>query len=211
MKEILQKLKSSWISIKRNANAIMAICAIVGLIISIISIIVLIPRTNSNEKVYVSEEGPPDIKIKSVRLTIIPYQEYNGSLSIALKFYISIRNDGDTTAYGVTINKKTLRLLRSEEPFNLKDTPSLQTIYTSSPFNLKTSETIEDSIFIDESPTDMDKVMKGGGSFSLKYEIYFYNNKADEKLKRNPFIYEYETKFSKGQFEIVAEGGDSAK
>jgi hypothetical protein len=96
-------------------------------------------------------------------------------------------------------SKKELRLVRG--PFDL-NTPSLQTLYTSSPFDLKPRVLIEDTIFIDENPTLMYKVLNGEESFSLKYEIHFY---VDKKVKRDPFVYEYETKFTKGQFQVVYE------
>lgn len=197
MKDIFYKLESSWIWgwIKKNASVIVAICAIAGLIISIVT---LIPRANVNEKGYTTPERP-NIKIKSVYLKVIPYQESGETKSFALKFSIPIRNEGDATAYEVEIKRKELRLVRGQ--YDLKDS-SLQTIYTSSPFYLTPSQTIEDIIFIDESPANMQKVMDGNESFLLTYEIHFYE---DRKLKREPYIYEYQTKFSKGQFQVVYE------
>jgi len=197
MKEIFLWLKSSGVWWRKNANAIIAICAVISLAIPIIA---FITRTNSNEIRY-DISVKPNVKIKSVYLKVYPYQEFNGPMSDALKFFIPIKNEGDATAYNIKIIKKELRLVRSPEPYNL-DTPSLQTLYTSSPFELKSGETIEDNIFIDETPANVEKVLNGEESFLLKYVIYFY---ADKKSKTEPFIYEYETKFSKSQFQVVSE------
>lgn len=179
---------------------IISITAIVSVLLAIITIIISLhscQQTNNNETTYTSKR--PNVKIKSVLLKTIHYQEYNGPMSYALKFNIPIRNEGDATAYDVNIKRKDLGLV--EGTYTLT-TPSLQSIYTSSPFDLRPRERIEDIIFIDEAPAYMQKVMNGEKSITLKYEIRFY---GDKKSKNEPFIYEYETEFTKGQFQNVRE------
>jgi len=190
MKDVSKKFKLLWIQLKRNANAIIAICAIGALIISLYA---LFQGDHKEEKTYTSKR--PNIKIKSVYLKTIPYRASDGSQSIALKFFIPIKNEGDITAYKVEIKKKELDLVRGD--YNL-DTPSLQTRHTSAPFNLKPGQMVEDTIFIDESPAYMQNVSNGEKTISLKYEICFY---ADSKSKSDPFVYKYEISFTKGQFQ----------
>lgn len=192
MKEKLQKIENHWLWkwLKKNSAPIIIILMALGLIVSL-----CLPflSNKTNEETYISKR--PDVKIKSVYLKTNYYQEYNGPMSYALKFFIPIRNEGDTTAYNVEIKRKDLELV--EGVYTLTN-PSLQTIYTNSPFDLKPRELIEDTIFIDEAPAYMQKVMSGEESISLKYEIRFY---ADGKSKCEPFVYQYEIKFTKGQFQ----------
>ena len=199
MKDISQKPKSLWMWMKENANVIVAICAIVALVVSIVA---LIPRANPNEKGYVSKR--PNVRIKPVYFKTIPYQEAGGTKSYALKFFIPIRNEGDATAYEVEIEGKELDLVRGH--FNFKDEPSLRSIHTNAPFKLESGKAIEDTIFIDESPTGMDQILNGKKPITVEYKILFY---ADKKPKKDPFVYEYKARISfkegKFQYEIVHE------
>lgn len=183
-------MKLLWIWIKRNAVAVIAVCAVLTLVIYFFT---SVQNNNKNEEIYISKR--PNVRIKSVYFKTIPYQASADSQSIALKFHIPIRNEGDTTAYNIEIKKKELGLVRGH--FALS-TPALQTIYTNSPFDLKPRKTIEDTIFIDESPVNMQQVLSGEKSFSLKYEIWFY---ADKNSESEPFVYEYGISFTEGQFQ----------
>jgi len=203
MKKIPQNLKLLGIWTKRNANAIIAVCGVAALIFSIYT---YVQKNKVNEETYtsnvqknkVNEEtyAPkrPNLKIKSVYLKTIPYQAIDGSSSVALKFFIPIRNEGDATAYNIEIKNKELDLVRGD--YDLSE-PSLMSVYTNSPFNLEPGEAIEDTIFIDETPAHVQQIFKGDESISLKYEIWFYANK---KSKKDPFVYKEKVIFTKGQF-----------
>lgn len=192
MKEKLENIENYWLWkwIKKNSVQLLVLIGILGLLIAAATY--FLPN-KSNETIYTSKR--PNVKIKSIYLKTYYYQEYNGPMSYALKFFIPIRNEGDGTAYDVEVKIKDLELV---EGLKNLSTPALQTIYTNSPFDLKPGEMIEDTIFIDEAPAYMQKVISGEKAFLLKYEIRFY---ADRKLKREPFVYKYEIKFTKGQFQ----------
>ena len=111
-------------------------------------------QVNNNEGEYVSKR--PNIKIKTPYLKIYPYATSDGGQSMALTFYIPIRNDGNVTAYNVEIKRKDISLVRGS--FHL-DNSSLKSEYTCAPFDLKPKGIIEDTIFIDESPTNMQKIV----------------------------------------------------
>jgi len=196
MENRFYKIESSrvWKFLKNNAGAITALCAVLALIVSIV-----IPSMIRDEKTYTAGVRNPKVKIKSVRLKTFPYQDGSKSGSVALKFYVTIKNEGSAIAYDVDIMKKEIKLVRGH--YNLDDI-SLQSMYTSTPFNLKPNEIIEDNIFIDENPEYLQKVLNGNKSFVLKYKIQFY---ADETQKKEPYTYQYESKFSNGKFQVISE------
>jgi len=198
MKKILQGIKTIWPWIEKHASAIKAVCALTTLILFIVGgLFSCCLKYRQSEQTYIARR--PNIKVKSVYFKQYPYQQPDGSQSVALRFFIPIKNEGDITAYDVEIRKKEISIPRGH--YNLSDS-SLKSQYTSSPFDLKQRQTIEDTIFIDESPSDMQKISNGEESISLTYEIYFY---ADKRKNREPFIYEYKSSFNKGELESLYE------
>ncbi len=142
---------------------------------------------------YVSKK--PDIKIKAVFYKSQIYPDSPTTQSEALNFFIPIRNEGDGTAYDVQIKKKVLDLVRGRFDLN---TPSLKSVFTSTPFDLPPRQIIMDGIFIDENPTNMQKIMSGEKSITLEYEIRYYK----DKVKRDePFVYKYKNATIKGEFQ----------
>lgn len=134
----------------------------------------------------------PNLRIKSVYFKPIPY---GGGQSLALKFYIPIKNEGNATAYNIKIKEKFINLVGKRVGLN---DSSLKTKFTSSPFYIKSRKTIEDTIFIDESPANMKKVEKGDAVISLEYKILFY---ADKNSKDEPYEYQYKIPYTKGKFQ----------
>lgn len=189
MEKIHPKIKELWERYKRNVAALVGLVVIAGFIIATYG------SCQVNKKEDVPRLARPDLEIHRLTLKPMPYPTSNGSQSVALQFFIPIRNEGDTTAYNIDIKKKVLVLPRGT--FDLTDA-SLQTRYTNAPFDLQPRETIQDSIFIDESPAGMEEVRKGEKPITLEYEIYFY---ADKKSKKDPYVYKYKIPYSKGRFQ----------
>lgn len=192
MKEFLQSIEKSWwwIWIKKEHTAILVICAILTLAIGIHS---CFKGNNQSEEASISKR--PNVKIKSVYYKSILYQESPTSKSEALNFFIPIKNVGDTVAYDIQIKKKVLGLVRGT--YGLENS-ALQTLYTSVPFDLEPRKTIVDTIFIDESPAYMEKIMSGEKSITLEYEIHYY---GDKNKKNEPFVYKYKVSSNKGIFQ----------
>lgn len=190
LKEFLVKVEKSWgwIWIKKNSTGIMVILALVGLLIGI-------PQCfKRSEETDMSKI--PKVKIKSVSYKSHLYQESPTSQSEALNFVILIRNDGDTKAYDVQIRKKVLGLVGGT--YDALSIPALRTLYTIAPFDLKPRQAIADTIFIDDSPANMQKVMSGEKSITLEYEIHYY---GDRNKKNGPFVYKYKISSNKDIFE----------
>lgn len=192
MKEFLQIIEKSWwwMWIKKEYKGILVICTIITLFISIHS---CLKTNNQNEETSISKR--PNVKIKSVYCKSTLYQESPTSQSVANYFVISIKNYGDATAYDVQIKKKVLGLVMGT--FDLS-TAALRTIYTIAPFDLEPRKAIGDTIFIDESPTNMRKIMSGEKSITLEYEIHYY---GDKNKKNEPFVYKYKISSNKDIFE----------
>ena len=182
MGNIHPKIKEAWEWLKHNTGAVVATTAIIMVILGILGLFFSYQANRKNG-------GRPNLKIKSVYFKRLPY----GNQSLALRFYIPIKNEGNATAYNIEIKEKFINLVAKRVGLN---DSSVQTKYTSSPFYIKPRDTIEDTIFIDESPAYMKKVERGDAEISLEYRILFYANKK----KDEPYEYQYRISYSKGKF-----------
>ena len=192
MGNIHPKIKEVWEWLKRNTGAVVAITAIIMVILGILT---LFFSCQANRRDEVPGSRRPELEIHRLSLKPMPYPTSDGGQSVALQFFIPIRNEGNTIAYNIDIKKKVLVLPRGT--YDLTD-DSLQTVYTNSPFDLKPRQTIQDSIFIDENPANMEAIRKGEKEITLEYEIYFY---ADKGSKRDPYVCKYKIPYSRGKFQ----------
>jgi len=194
MGNIHPKIKEVWGWLKHETGAVVAITAIVTVVLVILGLFFSCQANRRDEGLG---SRRPDLEIHRLSLKPMPYPTSDGGQSVALQFFIPIRNEGDATAYNIDIKKKILFLPGRASTYDLTES-SLQTLYTSSPFDLKPRQTIQDSIFIDETPEGMKKIRKGEKSIILEYEIYFY---ADKRSKRDPYVYKYKIPYTKGRFQ----------
>ena len=187
------KIKNYWAnfikSLIKHRTLIATICVMVMAVCAVITLVCTVRgccKNNIGETKAVFEN--PILGIKSPYIKIKPYGRGDDK-SVALEFHVPIRNDGDATAYNIDIKNKELKLV--EKTLNLSDT-SLRTKFTSSPFNIKPGDTVEDTIFVDESPLHMQLIYSGAREFVLKYKMQF----SDKRKKSAPYIYEYEAKMT---------------
>jgi len=138
----------------------------------------------------------PNIKIGATSLIATYYQASAEDRSVALRFIIPIENNSKATAYDMKILKKELALVR--ETYNSAETPSLKSTLTARDFDIPAGQTKYDSIFIDESTSNFEKVQSGEAVFSLEYKIQ-YNTLRE--IRKEPFIYSYKILYTKGQFQ----------
>ena len=174
-----------------HSRGILATCAIITLLALTIPSCFQKSRQSEETK----HLGKPNVKIMSITYEGKQYQEYNGSMSEAVNFLIPIRNEGDGEAYDVQIKKKVLNLVRGTYDLSC---PSLQTIFTATPFDLPERKIAVDTIFIDDTPKNMQSVSSGEKSISLEYEITYY---GDKDKRNGKYLYTYKNFTTKGVFE----------
>lgn len=191
MKEKFEQLEKHWFWIWIKNNIVVLGC--LGAIIVFLLNSFLFPLVNKqNQEILTSKK--PNIKITSVSYKDQIYQEYNGPMSDAVNFFIAIRNEGDSNAYDVQIKKKVLGLPRGK--YGL-ETPSLQTLVTNMRFDLPERKILMDSIFIDDTPANMQKVKNGEIPMTLEYEIIYY---GDKNKRNGQYIYTYKNITTNGIF-----------
>lgn len=202
MKDKFERLEKHWLWIWLKNNAVPL--GIIGAIFVYLLSILFSFTGKHDQDMPISKK--PNVKIMSVSFKGQIYQEYNGPMSEAVNFLIMIRNEGDANAYDVQIKKKVLGLPGGT--YGL-ETPSLQTLLTATRFDLPERKIAADSIFIDDTPANMQKVRNGEIPITLEYEIIYY---GDQNKRNGKYVYTYKNFTTNGIFkEDTAEENLSLK
>ncbi len=149
-------------------------------------------------------ENIPVVKIEGISFNFVPYIDETGSKSVFLNFVIPIKNKHGF-AEDIRIVKKNLHLLRGD--FDLS-TKSLQSPYTALPFELSSGEAVYDSIKIDESPSNMEKYLRGSGAFTLEYDIHYTSL---PEVTKDSFVYHFKAEFVAGSLNVLEQRTDRVR
>lgn len=191
MKEKFEKLEKHWFWIWIKNNIV--VLGFIGAVLVFLLNSLLFPLISKHSQEMLANKKP-NVKITSISYKGQIYQEFNGPMSEAVNFLIMIRNEGDANAYDVQIKEKVLGLPRGK--YGL-ETASLQTLLTGTRFDLPERKIAADSIFIDDTPANMQKVRNGEIPITIEYEIIYY---GDQNKRNGQYIYTYKNFTTNGIF-----------